>query len=64
MVCRSITSSSFNVFFGVIIKFDNKVWYKLLYENYLVDSNMSGIFIICMSLKILYDIVWTLLLFT
>ena len=64
MVCRSITSSSFNLFFGVIIKFDNKVWYKLLYGNHLVDSNMLGVFIICMSLKISYDIVCTLLLFT
>ena len=57
-------SSSLNLFFGVIIKFDNKVWYKLLYENYLVDSNILGVFIIYMSLKILYDIVCTSLLFT
>ena len=64
MVCRSITSLSLNLFFGVIVKFDNKVWYKLLYKNYLVDSNMSSVFIICMSLKILYDIVCTLSLFT
>ena len=51
------------VFFGVITKFNIQISLNYLMKIYLADSNILDIFIICMSFKILNDIVCTLLLF-